>query len=136
MVNQDANKPEIMVPAPLGGKSSVSLGGNRYSIKSESLYKAANAIAIPARGGLVDGAMWVSAYAVVFRLPFSLLIQGWLPPYMAIALVMLVLLPTCTWLSQVAHALPDHRSDCWARLVMILIALLIATNGFWLRGAL
>jgi len=135
MANTDPNKPEIITRTAFGGRSAVSLGGNRYSIKSEALYKAANAIALPARGGVIDGAMWVSCYALLFRLPISLLIDGWMPPYMAIVLVMLVLMPTCTCLSQVALALPDHRPDCWARLGMVVGALVLATNAFWLRGA-
>ena len=134
MSNTDPNKPEIITRTAFGGRSAVALGGNRYSIKSEALYKAANAIALPARGGVIDGAMWVSFYAVVFRLPLTLYIEHLLPPYLAITLVLLVLMPTCTCLSQVAMALPDHRSDCWARLGMVVGALLIATNAFWLRG--
>jgi hypothetical protein len=136
MANTDPNKPEIITRTAFGGRSAVALGGNRYSIKSEALYKAANAIALPARGGVIDGAMWVSCYAVVFRLPLTLFVERWLPGYLAIALVLLVLLPTLTCLSQVAIALPDHRPDCWARLAMVVGALVLATNAFWLRGAL
>lgn len=136
MANTDPNRPEIITRTAFGGRSAVALGGNRYSIKSEALYKAANAVALPARGLPIDAALWVAWYALVFRLPFSLLLSGLLAPYMAVALVLLVLLPTLTWLSQVAHALPDHRGDCWARLVLVLVGLLVATNGFWARGAL
>lgn len=136
MANTDPNKPEIITRTAFGGRSAVALGGNRYSIKSEALYKAANAIALPSRGGVIDGAMWVSCYALVFRLPMSLFIERWLPPYMAVVLVLLVLLPTLTWLTTIANALPDHQPDCWTRLGMVVGALVVATNGFWMRGGL
>lgn len=136
MANTDSNRPEIITRTAFGGKSAVALGGNRYSIKSEALYKSANAVALPARGLAVDVALWVSFYALAFRLPWSLALVGWLPPYMALVLVLLVLLPTLTALGQVATALPDHTKDAWARLFLVLCGLLVATNGFWARGVL
>lgn len=135
-MNQDPNKPEIITRTAFGGKSAVALGGNRYSIKSETLYKTANAVALPARGAAIDAALWVSGYALLFRLPFSLVIAGWVPLYLALVGVLLVMLPTLTCLSQVAIALPDHRRDAWARLFMVIGGLLLASNGFWARGAL
>ncbi len=135
-MNQDPNKPEIITRTAFGGKSAVALGGNRYSIKSEALYKTANAVAIPARGVAIDVALWVSAYALLFRMPWSLVLVGILPPYLGLVLVLLVLLPTLTLVSQVATALPDHRKDAWARLFLVMCGLLVATNGFWARGAL
>jgi hypothetical protein len=50
--------------------------------------------------------------------------------------MLLVLIPPVIALGMVAEALPDHRGDCWARLAMIVGALALATNGFWLRGTL
>jgi hypothetical protein len=136
MANTDPNRPEIITRTAFGGRSSVALGGNRYSTKSESLYRWANAIALPARGLVVDAGLWVSGFAVGFRLPFSLMTAGLLPYYMGLAIMLLVLIPPVCALGMVAESLPDHRGDCWARLGLILIALTIATNGFWLRGAL
>lgn len=134
MANTDPNKPEIITRTTLGGRSAVSLGGNRYSIKSEALYRAANAIALPARGLVVDSALWVTSLAVLFRLPFSLLIEGLVPLYLGLAIMLLTLLPPMVAIGLVAEALPDHRGDCWARLIMVVGALLIATNGFWMRA--
>lgn len=134
MANTDPNRPEIITRTAFGGRSTVALGGNRYSIKGESLFKAANAVALPARGGVIDAACWVSCYALVFRLPLSLYADGWLPPYMAIALVVLVLVPSSGWLATIAKALPDHQPDCWARFAMVVGALLVATNFFWMRN--
>lgn len=136
MTNQDPNRPEIITRTAFGGKSAVALGGNRYSVKSESLYRAANAIALPARGLVVDAGLWVSAFGVLFRLPFSLMQSGLLPYYLGLAIMLLVLVPPVAAAGMVADALPDHRPDAWARLAMVVGALLIATNGFWIRGAL
>lgn len=135
MDNQDPNRPEIITRNAWGGRSAVALGGNRYSTKSEALFRAANLIAIPARGLVVDAALWVSAFAVAFRLPFSLMFDGLIPPYLGLAVMALLLVPPVMALAHVADALPNHRADCWARLGLILIALAIATNGLWLRGA-
>ena len=136
MSNQDPNRPEIITRTAFGGRSSVALGGNRYSVKSESLYRTANALALPARGLVVDAAMWVASFAVMFRIPFSLMYSGLLPYYLGLAIMLLVLVPPVAAMGMVADALPDHRADCWARLAMVIGALLIATNGFWIRGAL
>ena len=136
MANQDPNRPEIITRTAFGGKSAVALGGNRYSVKSEALYRTANALALPARGLVVDTGLWVSALALMFRLPFSLIHSGLLPYYLGLAIMLLVLVPPVAAMGIVADALPDHRPDCWARLAMVIGALLIATNGFWLRGAL
>lgn len=136
MSNQDPNRPEIITRTAFGGRSSVALGGNRYSTKSESLYRCANAIALPARGLVVDAGLWVSAFAVGFRLPFSLMLDGLVPYYLGLAIMLLLLIPPVYALGMVSEALPDHRADCWARLAMIIGALAIATNGFWLRGLL
>ena len=136
MANQDPNRPEIITRTTFGGRSAVALGGNRYSTKSESLYRWANAIALPARGLVVDAGLWVSAFAVGFRVPFSLLVADLVPYYLGLTLALLVLIPPVCALGIVAEALPDHRADCWARLAMVIGALAIATNGFWLRGAL
>jgi hypothetical protein len=78
----------------------------------------------------------VAGFAVGFRLPFSLLIAEALPYYMGLLIMLLVLIPPVIALGMVAEALPDHRGDCWARLAMIVGALALATNGFWLRGTL
>lgn len=134
MANTDPNKPEIITRTAFGGRSAVSLGGNRYSIKSESLYKAANAIALPARGLVVDSALWVSSLAVLFRLPFSLMASGLIPYYLGLCLMLLTLGPPLVAIGMVGEAMPNHRADCWCRLAMVLGALAIATNGFWVRG--
>jgi len=134
MANQDPNRPEIITRTAFGGKSAVALGGNRYSVKSEALYRAANAIALPARGLVVDAGLWVGSFAVAFRLPFSLLYSGLIPYYLGLTIMLLVLVPPVAALGMVADALPDHRADCWARLAMVVGALLIATNGFWIRS--
>ena len=134
MTNQDPNRPEIITRAAFGGKSAVALGGNRYSVKSEAIYRAANAIAIPARGIVVDSAMWVASLAVLFRLPFSLMYSGLIPYYLGLALMLLTLVPPFVAIGMVGEALPNHRPDCWARLAMVLGALAIATNGFWVRA--
>lgn len=136
MTNQDPNRPEIITRTAFGGKSAVALGGNRYSVKSEALYRAANAIALPARGLVVDAALWVASLAVLFRLPFSLMYSGLIPYYLGLTIMLLVLVPPMAAMGIVADALPNHRADCWVRLAMVIGALLIATNGFWLRGAL
>jgi hypothetical protein len=136
MANTDPNRPEIITRTAFGGKSAVALGGNRYSTKSESLYRWANAIALPARGIVTDAGLWVSAFAVGFRVPFSLMAAGLVPYYLGLSIMLLLLIPPVCALGMVAEALPDHRGDCWARLAMIVAALAISTNGFWLRGAL
>jgi hypothetical protein len=134
MANQDPNKPEIITRTAFGGRSAVALGGNRYSTQSETLFKAANFIAIPSRGFWIDGAMWVSFFAVLFRVPFSLLQSSVVPLYLALILVSGIFVPSFGWLLTVAKVLPDHRPDCVARLAMIVVGLAIATNGFWLRS--
>lgn len=134
MTNQDPNRPEIITRTALGGKSAVALGGNRYSVKSETLYRAANAIAIPARGLVVDSALWVTSLAVLFRLPFSLMVDGLVPYYLGLTAMLLTLVPPMVAIAMVGEALPNHRPDCWARLAMVLGALTIATNGFWVRA--
>jgi hypothetical protein len=134
MTNQDPNRPEIITRTAFGGKSAVALGGNRYSVKSETLYRAANAIAIPARGLVVDSALWVTSLAVLFRLPFSLMVDGLVPYYLGLAAMLLTLVPPMVAIAMVGEALPTHRTDCWARLAMVLGALAIATNGFWVRA--
>lgn len=134
MTNTDPNLPEIITRTAFGGKSTVALGGNRYSVKSETLYRAANAIALPARGLVVDSALWVASLAVLFRLPFSLMYGGLLPYYLGLALMLLTLVPPMVAIGMVAEALPNHRADCWARLAMVLGAVAIATNGFWMRA--
>lgn len=132
--NTDLNRPEIITRTAFGGKSAVALGGNRYSVKSEAIYRAANAIAIPARGLMVDSAMWVSTLAVLFRLPFSLMYSGLLPYYLGMALMIMTLVPPMIAIGMVGEALPNHRPDCWCRLAMVIGALAIATNGFWIRA--
>lgn len=132
--NTDPNRPEILTRTAFGGKSAVALGGNRYSIKSEMLYRTANAIALPARGLLVDAAMWVTTLAVLFRLPFSLMIEGLIPFYLGLTLIVLTLVPPMVAIGMVGEALPNHHPDCWCRLAMVLGALAIATNGFWVRA--
>jgi hypothetical protein len=134
MANPDPNKPEIITRTAFGGRSAVALGGNRYSTQSETLFKAANFIAIPSRGFWIDGAMWVSFFAVLFRVPFSLLQSSVMPLYLALVLGSGIVFPSFGWLLAVAAALPDHRPDCAARVAMILVGLAIATNGFWLRA--
>lgn len=134
MTNPDPNRPEIITRTAFGGKSAVALGGNRYSVKSETLYRAANAVALPARGIVVDAALWVASLAVLFRLPFSLMVDGLLPYYLGLALMLLTLVPPMVAIGMVGEALPNHRPDCWARLAMVLGALAIATNGFWVRA--
>lgn len=136
MANTDPNKPEIITRTAFGGRSAVALGGNRYSTKSESLYRWANAIALPARGLVVDAGLWVSAFALGFRLPFSLMAAQLVPYYMGLLIMLLLLIPPVVALGMVAEQLPDHRGDCWARMAMIIGALALATNGFWLRGLL
>jgi hypothetical protein len=135
MAYTDPNRPEIITRTAFGGRSSVALGGNRYSTKSESLFKLANAIALPARGFVVDAGLWVSGFAILFRLPFSAYIAGLMPAYLCLAIALLVLVPPVCAIGKVAREMPDHSSDCWARFGMVLVALLIATNGFWIRGA-
>lgn len=132
--NTDPNRPEIITPTAFGGRTSVALGGNRYSIKSEFLYRAANAIALPARGLVVDSALWVTTLAVLFRLPFSLMVDGLVPYYLGLTVMLLTLVPPGMAIGMVGEALPNHRPDCWARLAMVLGALAIATNGFWIRA--
>ncbi|MGG6242572.1 hypothetical protein ACQ4N7_28505 [Nodosilinea sp. AN01ver1] len=132
--NQDPNRPEIITRTAFGGKSAVALGGNRYSVKSEAIYRAANAIALPARGLLVDSAMWVTTLAVLFRLPFSLMYDGLLPYYLGLTAMLLTLVPPVVAIAMVAESLPNHRADCWCRLVMVVGSLAIATNGFWMRA--
>jgi len=134
MTNQDPNRPEIITRTAFGGKSAVALGGNRYSVKSETLYRAANAIALPARGIVVDAALWVASLAVLFRVPFSLMVDGLMPYYLGLALMLLTLVPPMVAIAMVGEALPNHRPDCWARLAMVIGALAIATNGFWVRA--
>ncbi|MEA5447332.1 hypothetical protein VB780_02045, partial [Leptolyngbya sp. CCNP1308] len=134
MTNTDPNRPEIITRTAFGGKSAVALGGNRYSIKSEALYRAANAIAIPARGLLVDSALWVTTLAVLFRLPFSLMYEGLVPYYLGLTAMLLTLVPPVMAIGMVGEALPNHRPDCWCRMAMVLGALAIATNGFWMRA--
>lgn len=134
MTNPDPNRPEIITRTAFGGKSAVALGGNRYSVKSETLYRAANAVALPARGIVVDAALWVASLAVLFRLPFSLMVDGLVPYYLGLALMLLTLVPPMVAIGMVGEALPNHRPDCWARLAMVLGALAIATNGFWVRA--
>ena len=132
--NTDPNRPEILTRTAFGGKSAVALGGNRYSIKSETLYRAANAIALPARGLLVDSALWVTSLAVLFRLPLSLMVDGLVPYYLGITIMLLTIVPPGIAIGMVGEALPEHRPDCWCRLAMVLGALAIATNGFWIRA--
>ena len=134
MTNQDPNRPEIITRTAFGGKSAVALGGNRYSVKSEAVYRAANAIALPARGIVVDSALWVASLAVLFRLPFSLMYSGLIPYYLGLTVMLLTLVPPMVAIGMVGETLPDHRADCWARLAMVLAALAIATNGFWVRA--
>ncbi|HZG40478.1 MAG TPA: hypothetical protein VEZ50_17510 [Nodosilinea sp.] len=134
MTNQDPNRPEIITRTAFGGKSAVALGSNRYSVKSETLYRAANAIALPARGIVVDAALWVASLAVLFRVPFSLMVDGLMPYYLGLALMLLTLVPPMVAIAMVGEALPNHRPDCWARLAMVIGALAIATNGFWVRA--
>lgn len=136
MANTDPNRPEIITRTAFGGKSAVALGGNRYSTKSESLYRWANAVALPARGIVTDAGLWVSGFALGFRVPFSLMSDGLLPYYLGLTIMLLVLIPPVVALGTVSEQLPDHRVDCWARMAMIIGGLAIATNGFWLRGAL
>ncbi len=132
--NPDPNKSEIITRTAFGGKSSVALGGNRYSVKSEALFRSANFVAIPARGLVTDAALWVSFFAVLFRIPFSLLLAGMIPPYMAVILAVGIFLPAFGAVCGVFVQLPDHRIDCAGRVAMMLIALAIATNGLWMRA--
>lgn len=134
MTNTDPNRPEIITRTPFGGKSAVALGGNRYSVKSEAIYRAANAIALPARGIVVDSALWVSSIAVLLRLPFSLMYSGFVPYYLGLAVMLLTLIPPMAAIGMVAEALPNHQPDCWARVLMLLAGVAIATNGFWVRA--
>lgn len=134
MQSNDPNRPEIITRTAFGGKSAVALGGNRYSTKSEALYRAANMVAIPARGLVVDAALWVGIFAVLFRVPFSLLLAEMIPPYMAVILAVGVFLPAFGGVCGVFVQLPDHRIDCAGRVAMMLIGLAVATNGLWIRG--
>ncbi|MEA5448524.1 hypothetical protein VB780_08105 [Leptolyngbya sp. CCNP1308] len=134
MTNQDPNRPEIITRNAWGGRSAVALGGNRYSTKSEALFRAANLIAIPARGLVVDAALWVASIAVLFRLPFSLMYSGLIPYYLGLAIMVLTLVPPMAAIGMVGEALPNHRPDCWARVAMLLAGVAIATNGFWVRA--
>ena len=136
MSNQDPNRPEIITRTAFGGKSAVALGGNRYSTKSETLFKAANFVALPARGLVVDTAIWLAGAATVLRIPFSLAISGALPPYMAIAIAALLLAVPLTAISSVAKEMPSHAPDCWVRVALLVAAVAIASNGFWVRAFL
>lgn len=132
--NTDPNRPEIITRTAFGGRTSVALGGNRYSIKSEMLYRTANVVAIPARGLLIDSAMWTTTLAVLFRIPFSLMVDGLVPYYLGLLIILLAMVPPAVAIAMVGEALPNHRLDCWCRLAMVLGALAIATNGFWIRA--
>ncbi len=131
MSNLDENKPEIITRTAWGGKNSVSLGGNRYSIKSESLFRAANFVALPSRGLVVDAAFWIASAATALRLAFSLMASGLVPHYLGLVVLALILLPPMGAIGMVADALPNHRPDCWARVLMLTVAVLIASNFFW-----
>lgn len=130
----DPNRPEILTPDALGGRQATALAGNRYSVKAEFLYRAANAIALPARGLIVDAALWVVSLAVLFRLPFSLMVSGVMPYYLGLTLMVMTLTPPLGAIALVGEALPSHRPDCWARLALVVGALAIATNLFWIRA--
>jgi len=71
------------------------------------LNQAANAIALPARGLVVDAGLWVGAFAVAFRLPFSLMYSGLIPYYLGLTIMLLVLVPPVAALGMVADALPE-----------------------------
>jgi hypothetical protein len=57
-----------------------------------------------------------------------------MPYYLGLALMLLTLVPPMVAIAMVGEALPNHRPDCWARLAMVIGALAIATNGFWVRA--
>jgi hypothetical protein len=110
----------------------IQLDTNRLQVKTESLQRFSNAIAIPSRGMWADALLWILWIAVLIRLPLSLAISQVLPPWGLGLTLAIVAAPVLFALVSVWTSVPDQRVDCFYRFCLINAAVLLATRCFWL----
>ncbi len=119
----------VVGPMGLPITQGIEVDSNRLSIYSESSFRWANALAIPSRGPYVDALLWILTIATPARLLDSLAISGLFPPLLSIALAaLLVAVPlVLTW--QVWNAKRHLRVAILYRLLLVAVAIAIATIG-------
>lgn len=128
----DAPKVQIHTTDAFGGSrvQQVTLDSNRLRVKTESLQRFSNFVAIPSRGVILDGVLWVLAIAVLIRVPLSLAVAGMSLNILGL-LFALGMLPLAFVLLSVALQVPDMRLDCLFRLGLVSLGIAIATRFFW-----
>lgn len=110
----------------------IALDTNRLTVKTESLQRFSNAIAIPSRGIWADALLWVLWIAVLIRLPLSFAIAQLVPVWGLGLMLAIVGAPMLFALMSVWTSVPDQRVDCIYRFCLINAAILLATRCFWL----
>jgi len=127
MAKTDSNAPTIQIGDRLGGFKQISLDSNRPSIADESLFRCANAVALPSRGMFSDALLWPLAVGVPCRLIYAAIGFGLLSPVAGFGLIAFFLVPLIIVVCYTATQLPDsHGAFSLYRLVQIALGLALA----------
>lgn len=129
----DAPKVQIETTDLLGNArvQQISLDSNRLRVKTESLSRFANFIAMPSRGTVLDAVLWVLSTAVTVRLPLSLALTGVLPPVVYGVVLALGVSCFAFILAMVFVQIPDMRFDCFWRFCLLSLGFCIASQFLW-----
>lgn len=129
----DAPRVQIETTGALGQTTvqQISLDSNRLRVKTESLQRFSNFIAIPSRGMWLDCVQWVLSVAMLIRVVLSL---GMLTQSYAVLgigwglMALMAAFPLVSVFTQV----PDMRMDCFFRFCQINAGVVLATQAFWI----
>ena len=110
----------------------VQLDSNRLKVKTESLQRFSNMIAIPSRGVYTDSILWALTTACFIRIPLSIAITGWIPMHViGIFFAISAVFPVFA-IASVFISIPDQRIDCFYRFCLINAGVAIATRFYFL----
>ncbi|MEO0538378.1 MAG: hypothetical protein AAF215_31510 [Cyanobacteria bacterium P01_A01_bin.123] len=128
----DAPKVQIETVGMFGQPTvkQIELDTNRLRVKTESLQRFSNMVAVPSRGIFLDALMWVFTTAVLLRWALSLAITFGGLQLLGLAWGILIL--SCGFpLVVVFMQVPELRIDCFARFCMINAGFALATDFLW-----
>ena len=130
----DAPKVQVQSTGIMGETriQQISLDSNRLRVKTESLQRFSNFIAIPSRGMWLDAVQWVLTVALIVRLALTIGLVSSSLSALGIAWglsAMMAGFPLVTVFLQV----PDMRPDCFIRFCQISAGVCLATQFFWIQ---
>ncbi len=129
MANPKGSAPAVQVRDSFGGTRNLQVDTNRPSLAEESLFRFANAIALPSYGIYSDILTWILTPATVCRLLQTLAGSGVITATAGVSLSVFLLAPVVLMLLIVLQQAPGtHGIPAVFRFLLILLGLFLALD--------